>query len=93
MEKCGHGASESNAANAGFAIAAAFGRCGTAGGTRERFGIKRGEFGVEREPINTRDVGMFEICDRFDWVDDDDGSDGGGDGICAKLNGDCFAWD
>lgn len=93
MEKCGHGASESNAANAGFAInAAALGRCGTAGGTRDRLGIKRGEFGVERDPINTRDVDILLVCVRLELLDDD-GSDVGGDVVCAKLNCDCLEWD
>lgn len=52
-EKCGHGASASRAKRAGLAIMAAVGRCGTAGGARERFGIRRGLFGVEREPMAT----------------------------------------
>ncbi len=98
MEKCGHGASESNAANAGFAINVllALGRCGTAGGTRDRLGIKRGEFGVERDPINTRDVGILLVCIRPPDCEDDDGSagsEGGGDVVCTKLYGDGFVWD
>lgn len=42
---------------------AAFGRCGIDGGARERFGIRRGLFGVEREPIaalRTTGIGTVE---------------------------------